>query len=119
MFCIYDAKYYLPTRSGEMKNQPGLESVTKQFLYQSAYKKFLLDHGFDAALNAFLVPNSENELIELGRVSFREVMGVVDAPLSNYVVMWALPANKVLEAYVRGANISEELRAIWDSNENL
>lgn len=46
-------------------------------------------------------------------------MGVVDAPLSNYVVMWALPANKVLEAYVRGVSISEELRVIWDSNENL
>lgn len=52
-FCIYDAKYYAPSLGGKMEGQPGLQSVTKQFLYQSAYKGFVLDHEFDYVVNAF------------------------------------------------------------------
>ncbi len=118
-FCIYDAKYYLPTRHGNIRYQPGVESVTKQFLYQSAYKEFAVDHGFNLVVNAFLVPDAENEIAKLGRVTFKEVMGEVEiaSPLSNYVYMWALPANRILEAYVSNTNISSELGTIWDRGE--
>ena len=100
LFCIYDAKYYVPSRSGRMMYQPGLESVTKQFLYQSAYKEFIEDQGFDAVVNAFLVPGNVDEPELMARVSFPEVMAGEQAPLSNYIYMWALPANKVLDAYL-------------------
>lgn len=102
VFCIYDAKYYMPTLNGKMRRQPGLESVTKQFLYQNAYRDFVLDHRFDAVVNAFLVPTCGNEPFEIGRVSFPEVMGSVEPPFSNYINMWALPAHKVFEAYLDG-----------------
>lgn len=117
-FCIYDAKYYVPSLGGKMKGQPGLESVTKQFLYQSAYKDFVLDHGFDYVVNAFLVPTAGDELRELARVSFSKVMGEVEPPFSNYVRMWALPAGEVFEAHLRGERIdTEAMRAIWESGE--
>jgi acetyltransferase-like isoleucine patch superfamily enzyme len=38
---IYDAKYYkLLIKNNKIINQPGIESITKQYLYHLAYKKF-------------------------------------------------------------------------------
>lgn len=52
------------------------------------------------------------------RVSFEKVMGKVEAPFSNYVDMWALPANRVFEAYLDGERIdSSEMRAVWSDDE--
>ena len=117
-FCIYDAKYYVPSLSGQMRHQPGLESVTKQFLYQSAYGEFVADHGFDRVVNAFLVPSGGDYLVKMARVSFEKVMGKVAAPFSNYVDMWALPANRVFEAYLDGERIDgSEMKAIWADGE--
>lgn len=118
VFAIYDAKYYVPEVARKIEKQPGLESVTKQFLYQSAYKDFVLDHGFDYVVNAFLVPSAENELKELARVSFPKVMGEVEPPFSNYIHMWALPASSVFEAYLRGERIdAESMWKIWENGE--
>ncbi|WP_371297997.1 LlaJI family restriction endonuclease [Paraeggerthella sp.] len=116
VFCIYDAKYYVPSLSGKMKKQPGLESVTKQFLYQSAYRPFVEDHNFTAVVNAFLVPTCDDGPRKLARVSFPKVMGEVKPPFSNYIVMWALPAHKVFDAYLRGTRIDGGLlRTVWES----
>lgn len=117
-FCIYDAKYYVPNVGGKMKSQPGLESVTKQFLYQSAYRDFVLDHKFDYVVNAFLVPLASDELRELARVSFPKVMGEVEPPFSNYIHMWALPAGEVFDAYLRGERIDGDvLKGIRENKE--
>ena len=116
VFCIYDAKYYMPSLSGKMQKQPGLESVTKQFLYQSAYRPFVEDHSFDAVVNAFLVPTCDDEPRKLARVSFPKVMGEVEPPFSNYIVMWALPAREVFDAFLRGERIDDGLlRTVWES----
>lgn len=115
-FCIYDAKYYVPSVDGKMKRQPGLESVTKQFLYQSAYEDFVLDHGFDYVVNAFLVPTASDRLQELARVSFPGAIDEVEPPFSNYIHMWALPAGEVFDAYLRDERIDDGLmRAIWEN----
>ena len=107
-FCIYDAKYYVPNASGKMKYQPGLESVTKQFLYQSAYKQFVLDHGFERVVNAFLIPTTGDKPVKMARVEFSKVMGETEAPFSNYVYMWALPAHKIFDAFLRDGSLSDE-----------
>ncbi len=117
-FCIYDAKYYVPSVGSKIERQPGLESVTKQFLYQSAYKDFVLDHGFDYVVNAFLVPTANDELRELARVSFAKVMGEVEPPFSNYIHMWALPAGEVFDAYLSGKRIDTgTMKAIWENGD--
>ena len=117
-FCIYDAKYYVPSASGKMKYQPGLESVTKQFLYQSAYKQFVLDHGFERVINAFLVPTTGDEPVKMARVEFEKVMGEIEVPFSKYVYMWALPARQVFDAYLQGERIDGgAMRVIWESGE--
>lgn len=71
-FIIFDAKYYTIKINGKiMTGQPGIESVTKQYLYQLAYKKFLEEHGFEQKniRNCFLLPTENSEVEELGNVS--------------------------------------------------
>lgn len=99
-FCIYDAKYYVPTTNGKMKRQPGLESVTKQFLYQSAYRSFVVDHEFDQVTNMFLVPGTVDEPKLMARVSFPDVIANENRPFSNFIYMWMLPANEVFKAFL-------------------
>lgn len=106
-FCIYDAKYYVPSLRGRMVGQPGLESVTKQFLYQSAYRTFVIDHGFNRVVNAFLIPSCDGKLKLMARVSFSEVMGMEGSPFSNYVDMWSVPSGEVFETYLNGCRLND------------
>lgn len=72
-FYIFDAKYYTPNfKPGELpKGQPGIESISKQYLYQLAYKKFIDAHGFEGVKNCFLLPTEEDTIIDLGEVSMK------------------------------------------------
>ena len=73
-FIIFDAKYYSIKINGKsIIGQPGIESVTKQYLYQLAYKKFIEDHGFKQKniRNCFLLPTENSEVEEFGNVSMK------------------------------------------------
>ena len=102
LFCICDAKYYVPSANGKMEHQPGLESVAKQFLYQSAYREFIEACGFDRVVNAFLVPGTVDRPELMARVSFPGVIAEEDKPLDNFINMLMLQAEVVFEAYLRG-----------------
>ena len=114
LFCIYDAKYYVPSKNGKMTGQPGVESVTKQFLYQSAYQRFIDDHDFDGVVNAFLVPTEGDDPEPLASVTFSDVMAGATAMsprFSDRIDMWALPAYEVFDCYLRGHELN---RAIYE-----
>ena len=70
-FLIFDAKYYVPVlNKGETpKNQPGTEAVTKQYLYQLAFQRFVQDHKFQVIRNCFLLPAEDGEITDKGYVS--------------------------------------------------
>ena len=115
LFCIYDAKYYVPNERGKIKGQPGVESITKQFLYQSAYQGFVEDHGFDGVVNTFLVPTEDDEPRLLASVSFPGVMsGATGASekFCDHIDMWALPAHEVFDCYLRGRELDS---AVYES----
>ena len=67
-FIIFDAKYYIPIlEPGKApKGQPGIESITKQYLYQMAYQEFIKDNGFDSIINCFIIPtaNPKDDIIK-------------------------------------------------------
>jgi len=106
-FVIFDAKYYNAVlNAGESpKGQPGIESVTKQYLYQLAYKKFIEDHGFDRVRNCFLLPTEEDEVLEKGEAVLKmlEELG-----LENIKVRF-IPAKNAYDYYLSGRkmNVSE------------
>lgn len=104
-FAILDAKYYTPLLAERVGGVPGVESVTKQFLYQAAYRDFVLAHGFSRVVNAFLVPTCGDAVEHLGRVCFPGVIAAEELPFSNEVELYALPAEAVFDAYVGGREL--------------
>ena len=99
-FIIFDAKYYNAVlEPGQPpKAQPGIESVTKQYLYQLAYQKFIDDHGFAGVENCFLMPTEEKTIIHKGEASMQMLSAL---GLQNIKVR-LLPAETVYEHYLSG-----------------
>lgn len=97
-FHIYDAKYYAPWFKRHLQKVPGIESVTKQLLYQSAYREFILDHGFSLVKNTFLIPYDGDSFVNKGDVSF-EVVADEGGPFTPYIDVVLAPANVILNCY--------------------
>lgn len=106
-FGIFDAKYYTPLFGDIVKGAPGVESITKQHLYQSAYRDFINDNGFTRVANVFLVPSRDNTIEELGWVDFNEVLETVEEPLVNKITMYALPADLIWDCYLRNKKLDD------------
>ena len=106
-FIIFDAKYYnaqlipgiVPT------GQPGIESVTKQYLYQLAYQKFIRDHEFSVVKNCFLIPTEDKEIKDYGEVSMKMLSSI---GLQNIKVRF-LPAYMAYEYYLSGKKMDINL----------
>jgi len=82
--------------------QPGVESVTKQYLYQLAYKEFLEDHGINYFRNCFLMPTEIDAApINKGHVEMRffEQQGL------EKIHIRLLSAKSVFEMYLKGAKM--------------
>lgn len=99
-FIIFDAKYYnaLLEPGKPPKAQPGIESVTKQYLYQLAYQKFITDHGFGTVKNCFLMPTEKQEVENKGEASMEMFRNL---GLENIKVRM-LPAREAYEYYLFG-----------------
>ncbi len=80
-FFILDAKYYILKTNKNNKtieNNPGIQDVIKQFVYERAYNEFLRDFKFTHTINAFILPSlflnweSEKNMISYhkGRVNY-------------------------------------------------
>ena len=102
-FYIFDAKYYTPNlKHGESpKGQPGIESISKQYLYQLAYKKFIDAHGFEGVKNCFLLPTEEDTIIDLGEVSMKMFS---NQGLENISVR-CIPASLAYDFYLLGKKL--------------
>lgn len=107
VFIIFDAKYYNAQLNPGVspKGQPGIESVTKQYLYQLAYKDFIRDHGFTDVKNCFLMPTEEDAVVDKGEVSLTMLSGL---GLQNIKVRF-LPATIAYEHYLSGKKLKLSL----------
>jgi len=100
-FAIFDAKYYcIDVRRGALKGNPGIESVTKQYLYQQAYNQFIADHQLQV-FNAFLFPTEEEKVIDVGFVKLEMMsqLGLKD------ILLRMLPAEKLYTLYLKNKHI--------------
>lgn len=102
-FCIFDAKYYNAILEPDKppKSQPGIESITKQYLYQLAYKEFNEKHGFHIVKNCFLMPTELEDVVDKGTVSlpFLRSMGLEDIEIR------LLPAMTAFDFYLTGKKL--------------
>ncbi|WP_455057406.1 LlaJI family restriction endonuclease [Jutongia sp.] len=99
-FIIFDAKYYnLQLEKGKkLRGNPGVGDVTKQYLYQLAYKDFINAHGIKEIRNCFLMPTEKTEIVKKGvaRMSMLEALG-----LKNIQIR-LIPATELYENYLTG-----------------
>jgi hypothetical protein len=97
-FIIFDAKYYnIQLEKGKsLRGNPGIGDVTKQYLYQLAYKDFIAKHGISVVKNCFLMPTEKDEIIKKGtaRMKMLEALG-----LENIQIR-LLPAMQLYEDYL-------------------
>ena len=106
-FIIFDAKYYIVRLEPGItpKGQPGIESVTKQYLYQLAYQKFIMDHGFAEVKNCFLMPTENKEIGIRGEVSMEMLSNL---GLQSIKVR-LIPAAMAYEYYLSGRKMDIRL----------
>lgn len=105
-FIIFDAKYYnLYMEKDGLWGQPGIESITKQYIYQLAYKDFTEKHKLDIVRNCFLLPTEKDEFISKGCVE----LGMLHVLGLENIAVRLLPAHKAYEAYLGGTKIEDEV----------
>lgn len=100
-FLIFDAKYFTPKLEQNKKpeHQPGIESVTKQYLYQLAYQQFIDVHNFTDVKNCFLMPTEEEMVQNKGKVTMK-----MFAKLKDIEVRY-IPASTAYRHYLSGTTI--------------
>ncbi len=108
-FVILDAKYYnIQLEKGKsLRGNPGIGDVTKQYLYQLAYRDFIEKHSIPIVKNCFIMPTEEDGIIVKGSVRLKmlEALG-----LENIQIR-LLPAQRVYDAYLHRKKIPiEELK---------
>ena len=99
-FIIFDAKYYCAKLEygNEPKGQPGIESITKQYLYQLAYQKFITEHGFLDVKNCFLMP-TENDSVEFQGEVLLEMLSNLGL---RDIKVRLIPASMAFDYYLSG-----------------
>lgn len=105
-FIIFDAKYYntVLEKGKSPSGVPGIESITKQYLYQLAYKNFLEKHGIENVHNCFLMPTEKKEIECKGNVSLKMLN---DLGLQKIQVR-KIPAREAFNCYLKGNKMNIE-----------
>ena len=100
-FIILDAKYY----KWPLTRKPGIGDVTKQYLYELAYKEFIELNGFINSKNCFLFPFDSDEIQHKGYVELKMLKNLC---LKNIQII-LLPASRINQLYLDNKllNISE------------
>ena len=97
-FSIYDAKYYqIKLDENGVANNPGVGDITKQYLYELAYKEFIKENGLVMAENAFLFPYEGDENITIGAATMEMFQNISN--LSEIKVI-LLPAHNLYAEYL-------------------
>lgn len=102
-FVILDAKYYtMRHESNKVEGQPGVGDVTKQYLYQLAYKDFIELNGIQEVKNCFLMPTEKDEVISVGNVQM-EMLGKLGL---EKIQVRELPASRMFDYYLQRRKMS-------------
>ena len=78
-FYILDAKYYCPVWDDtNIKGQPGIEDIAKQYLYYLSYQKILSEYNVKEVKNYFLMPKraSDSEILGFVKLDMLKQLGL-------------------------------------------
>ena len=104
IFFIFDAKYYNIQFQKDLKleGQPGIYSITKQYLYELAYKEFIKLHDFDEVQNCFLFPidsldNENRGFVKLEMLNNQDLVNIQTLFISASEVYQLYLEDKILD----------------------
>lgn len=99
---IYDAKYYNTSfdDKGNISNVPGIESLTKQILYELAYRDFATENNMVIAKNSFLMPTEGTEDYILGTGSLGLLKNHTNGDI-NDITIEMIAAEKAFHQYLK------------------
>lgn len=102
-FIIFDAKYYnIQLEKGKtLKGNPGVGDVTKQYLYQLAYRDFIKAHNIAVVKNCFLMPTEQDEIVKKGTAK----MPMLAALGLENIQIRQIPAKRLYEYYLNQKKI--------------
>lgn len=97
-FIIFDAKYYnIQLEKGKsLQGNPGVGDVTKQYMYQLAYRDFIKAHNIAVVKNCFLMPTEKDEIVKKGMVK----MPMLEALGMENIQIRLIPAKMLYEYYL-------------------
>lgn len=97
---IYDAKYYnIKLDDKGVDKQPGVGDITKQYLYELAYKDFAKENNLVIDSNAFLMPTDGKEEKKVGTASMDIFYDLGDIRLHDIDVILK-PCEEMYEIYL-------------------
>ncbi len=104
-FIISDAKYYsIKLTEDVLSGNPGVEDVTKQYLYQLAFNEYIKVKRFKIVRNMLLFPSEDKEIKLLGKVTIKFLQ---DLKLED-ITLLSLPAHRIFELYTNSKRLNIE-----------
>ena len=99
---IYDAKYYNTSfdENGNISNVPGIESLTKQILYELAFRDFATENHLIIAKNSFLMPTERDEDYILGTGSLGLLKNHTNGDI-NDITIEMIAAERAFHQYLK------------------
>ena len=115
LFMIFDAKYYLlKVEDKGLYNNPGIGDVTKQFLYQLAYKDLVSVQEELVVKNFFVMPTESEIDLDFGSVTM-DMFTRKPLELSPVYII-KLNVDEVYRAYLEESPLKEVIETLKDSS---
>ena len=97
---IYDAKYYkIKLDDNGVDKQPGVGDITKQYLYELAYKDFAKENNLVIDSNAFLMPTDGKEEKKVGTASM-DIFHILEDIRLHDIDVILKPCEEMYEIYL-------------------
>lgn len=106
-FSILDAKYYVMTFN-PLGGQPGIGDITKQYLYNLAYKDFIDTHKISRVCNCFLMPEDEVGYAKRGYARL-DILNFLHVKNIDVIL---LSADSIFEYYLYDKKWGEEFNKV-------
>lgn len=105
-FFIFDAKYYniQLEKNKKLQGNPGIGDVTKQYLYQLAYKEFTNAHNISTVKNFFLMPTEKTTIIRTGTVRLL----MLERLKLEKIQICQMPAKQMYDLYLNNEKLNIE-----------
>jgi hypothetical protein len=104
-FIISDAKYYsIKLTDDILADNPGVEDVTKQYLYQLAFQEYISRKNFATVKNMLLFPSEDKDIRQLGEVTIKFLK---DLNLED-ITLFSLPSHRIFDLYTNSKKLNIE-----------